>query len=40
MNFAYMPELQWRYGYYFSLALMVTAVAAPFLFFWRKGWLR
>lgn len=40
MNFAYMPELQWRYGYYFSLALMGAAVAAPFLFFWRKGWLR
>ncbi|MBI3156263.1 MAG: magnesium/cobalt transporter CorA [Burkholderiales bacterium] len=40
MNFAHIPELQWRYGYYFSLALMAAAVAAPFLFFWRKGWLR
>ncbi|GAB4042651.1 MAG: magnesium/cobalt transporter CorA [Rubrivivax sp.] len=40
MNFAHMPELQWTYGYYFSLALMVCSVAAPFLYFRRKGWLR
>jgi magnesium transporter len=40
MNFEHMPELQWPYGYYFSLALMVCSVAAPFLYFRRKGWLR
>jgi magnesium transporter len=40
MNFAHMPELQWTYGYYYSLALMVCSVAAPFLYFRRKGWLR
>ena len=40
MNFQHMPELQWTYGYYFSLALMVCSVAAPFLYFKRKGWLR
>ena len=40
MNFRFMPELEWRYGYFFSLALMVCSVAAPFLFFRRKGWLR
>jgi magnesium transporter len=39
MNFANMPELGWRYGYVFGLALMVASVAAPFLYFRRKGWL-
>jgi magnesium transporter len=40
MNFAHMPELQWQYGYAFAIGLMVASVAAPFLFFRRKGWLR
>ncbi|MCU0969284.1 MAG: magnesium/cobalt transporter CorA [Rubrivivax sp.] len=40
MNFEHMPELKWTYGYYFSIALMVASVTAPFLFFRRKGWLR
>jgi len=40
MNFKYMPELDWPYGYAFALALMATSVAAPFIYFRRKGWLR
>jgi magnesium transporter len=40
MNFENMPELKWQYGYAFAIALMVASVAAPFLFFVRKGWLR
>ena len=40
MNFEHMPELKWTYGYYFSITLMVASVAAPFLYFRRKGWLR
>jgi magnesium transporter len=40
MNFAHMPELQWQYGYAFAISLMVASVAAPFLYFRRKGWLR
>jgi magnesium transporter len=40
MNFANMPELKWEYGYYFAVALMVCSVAAPFIYFRRKGWLR
>jgi magnesium transporter len=40
MNFASMPELGWRYGYFFSLALMVCSVAVPLVYFRRKGWLR
>ncbi|MEE4360584.1 MAG: magnesium/cobalt transporter CorA [Pseudomonadales bacterium] len=39
MNFAVMPELQWRLGYPFALGLMVLAGIAPYLFFKRKGWL-
>ena len=40
MNFAAMPELNWRYGYAFAISLMVASVAAPFIYFRRKGWLR
>jgi magnesium transporter len=35
-----MPELQWRYGYPFALALMVAVAAAFLIYFWRKGWFR
>jgi len=40
MNFKAMPELDWSWGYPFALALMLASVAAPFIFFRRKGWLR
>jgi magnesium transporter len=40
MNFKAMPELDWGWGYPFALALMAASVAAPFLYFRRKGWLR
>jgi magnesium transporter len=40
MNFKFMPELDWQAGYPFALALMAASVAAPFLYFRRKGWLR
>ena len=40
MNFQAMPELNWRWGYPFAIALMIASVAAPFLYFRRKGWLR
>ena len=40
MNFRAMPELDWSFGYPFALGLMVMSVAAPFLYFRRKGWLR
>ena len=40
MNFQAMPELNWSYGYPFALALMIASVAAPFIYFRRKGWLR
>ncbi|MEK8026314.1 MAG: magnesium/cobalt transporter CorA [Pseudomonadota bacterium] len=40
MNFAHMPELQQPWGYPFALGLMVCSVAAPLLYFRRKGWMR
>ena len=40
MNFKYMPELDQPWGYPMALALMVGSVAAPFIYFRRKGWLR
>jgi magnesium transporter len=40
MNFRAMPELEQPWGYPFALLLMVASVAAPFIYFRRKGWLR
>jgi magnesium transporter len=39
MNFDFMPELHWRYGYLWALGLMVAFVAAILLYFHRKRWL-
>ena len=37
MNFKYMPELEWEYGYPFGLAVMTFTGAASFaLFKWRR----
>ncbi len=40
MNFKEMPELGWNLGYPYALGLMLMSVAAPFIYFRRKGWLR
>jgi magnesium transporter len=39
MNFDYMPELHWRYGYPFSLLLMFLVSAVMYAAFKRRGWL-
>jgi magnesium transporter len=39
MNFEYMPELKWHWGYPTCLAVMGTIAAGLIFFFWRKGWL-
>jgi magnesium transporter len=39
MNFEHMPELTWRFGYPFALALMATACALLYRLFKRAGWL-
>ncbi|MEP6874395.1 MAG: CorA family divalent cation transporter, partial [Burkholderiales bacterium] len=40
MNFKAMPELDWRLGYPFAIGLMIASVAAPLIYFRRKGWMR
>ena len=39
MNFKYMPELEWRYGYFFALSLMLGISLLMLLYFKRKKWL-
>ncbi len=39
MNFRYMPELQWRYGYLYVWVIMISVGAAMFLYFKRRRWL-
>lgn len=39
MNFEFMPELRWPWGYPLALGLMVVAGVAPYWYFKRKGWL-
>lgn len=38
MNFRWMPELEWRYGYVFAWAVMLVLVAVIYLYFKRKKW--
>lgn len=39
MNFEYMPELQWRYGYFIVLAMILGVAGYLFMRFRRAGWL-
>ncbi|MFV9996662.1 MAG: magnesium/cobalt transporter CorA [Arsenophonus endosymbiont of Dermacentor nuttalli] len=39
MNFEFMPELGWRFGYPTAIILMIMAGLAPYLYFKRKNWL-
>lgn len=38
MNFEYMPELKWRYGYFIIWGIMVLVVLFMLRFFKRKNW--
>ncbi len=38
MNFANMPELQLRYGYFITLGIMIAIALAMVYWFKRKGW--
>ena len=40
MNFDFLPELKWTYGYPWAWGLMIVSAAAPLLYFRRRGWLR
>lgn len=39
MNFKFMPELGWDYGYLFAIALMVLSSVITLIFFKKKNWL-
>jgi magnesium transporter len=39
MNFENIPELHWKYGYYYSLVMMFLSAAIPLYIFKKKGWL-
>lgn len=39
MNFENMPELNWSYGYFFVLGLMLVIALMMFRYFVKKGWL-
>lgn len=39
MNFGFMPELSWKYGYFTVLGAMATVVTALVVVFKRRGWL-
>ncbi|MBE5253890.1 MAG: magnesium/cobalt transporter CorA [Enterobacterales bacterium endosymbiont of Blomia tropicalis] len=39
MNFDFMPELKWSFGYPAAIGLMILAGLAPYLYFKRKNWL-
>jgi magnesium transporter len=40
MNFKYMPELQYPYGYYTIVGIMIALGVGLFLFFLKRGWLK
>jgi magnesium transporter len=39
MNFKYMPELEWKYGYVYATILLILCFTIPILWFKRKKWL-
>ena len=39
MNFDIMHELNWEYGYLFSIGVMILAAVTPLIIFKKKGWI-
>jgi len=39
MNFKYMPELEWKYGYFFALGIMAFVAIITLWFIKKKHWL-
>ena len=39
MNFKYMPELAWRYGYPYAIALIIITTVIPLAWFKWKDWM-
>lgn len=40
MNFRVMPELDWEYGYFATLGLMILITVSLLIFFFRRGWFK
>ena len=40
MNFRWLPELDWSWGYPFALLLMVASAITPVWYFRHRGWLK
>ncbi|CAM3774826.1 magnesium/cobalt transporter CorA [Paracidovorax anthurii] len=40
MNFEFMPELKWTYGYAYGIVLMVASALGPMWYFRKRGWLK
>jgi len=39
MNFKYMPELEWRWGYFALWGVMIAIAIVMLMYFRRKKWL-
>ncbi|WP_280191419.1 magnesium/cobalt transporter CorA [Delftia sp. PS-11] len=40
MNFKFMPELEWEFGYAYVILLMIMSAVGPMLYFRKRGWLK
>ena len=40
MNFRFMPELEWKYGYFVVLGVMGVITVSLLAFFFRRGWFK
>jgi magnesium transporter len=39
MNFKYIPELEWDWGYFMVWGIMIVIAAVMVVYFRRKAWL-
>ena len=40
MNYQYIPELAWEWGYPFAIAMMLISAIIPLAYFRKKGWMK
>jgi magnesium transporter len=40
MNFKYMPELEWKSGYFIVWGIMLSLIVILMIYFIKKGWLK
>jgi magnesium transporter len=39
MNFEYLPELKWKWGYFIFWGVIITIATSLIIFFKKKDWL-